>query len=326
MNNKTKREIVKKLLTGESEDSCLHTLLEDKPVSEHMLRQWDTYKDVEDTYKSEKLKIFNRIREKAWESKPAGKILYYKISLAASVLLLLGISAFAFTNTPKQTPHHVFITSSGIQNFESVTLPDGSTVQLGPGTKLTYPEHFTGTTREVTLDGQAFFDISPNKGKPFIVHTKQMDINVMGTSFELFSYDIESKIEAILLHGKIRAEIPDAQSDSTQEIVLAPNEKLTFDKHDKSIQKETVDADKYTSWRKRGFVSFQNEKLSMIIPRLEQWYGRKVICQKDIAEQYHFTFKVRDESLERILFILGKSSPIKYRKTNEGDYVLFLNK
>ena len=63
----------------------------------------------------------------------------------------------------------------------------------------------------------------------------------------------------------------------------------------------------------------------MIIPRLEQWYGRKIMCEKDIANQYRFTFKVRDESLERILYILNSSSPVKYTKVGE-DFELYVKK
>ena len=83
-----------------------------------------------------------------------------------------------------------------------------------------------------------------------------------------------------------------------------------------------MDADKYTAWRKQKMLSFENEKLSMIIPRLEQWYGRKVMCQKDLADKYRFTFKVRDESLEKILMLIQLSSPLKYKEIEDGNYSL----
>ena len=102
---------------------------------------------------------------------------------------------------------------------------------------------------------------------------------------------------------------------------------MVFAKNSKSaerLSKQIVDADKYTAWRKQKILSFENEKLSMIIPRLEQWYGRKVMCQKDLADKYRFTFKVRDESLDRILFMIKASSPLQYKEEKNGDYTLTL--
>ena len=145
----------------------------------------------------------------------------------------------------------------------------------------------------------------------------------MGTAFEVFDYDIESKSETVLLNGKVKIGINNSKGDRA-EFILSPNEKMVYDQQADSAYVLTVDADKYTSWRKQKIVSFENEKLSMIIPRLEQWYGRKIMCQQDLADKYRFTFKVRDESLERILFMMGESSPLKYQKTSNGNYVLVL--
>ena len=188
---------------------------------------------------------------------------------------------------------------------------------------MTYPAAFTGKTREIHLDGQAFFDIHKNPHKPFIVHTSEMEVQALGTAFEVFDYDIESKSETVLLNGKVKIGINNSKGDRA-EFILSPNEKMVYDQQADSAYVLTVDADKYTSWRKQKIVSFENEKLSMIIPRLEQWYGRKIMCQQDLADKYRFTFKVRDESLERILFMMGESSPLKYQKTSNGNYVLVL--
>ncbi|MCS2892645.1 FecR domain-containing protein [Parabacteroides faecis] len=218
----------------------------------------------------------------------------------------------------------MYIVSSGIQNMQSVSLPDGTEVQLGPGSKLTYPSEFSSGKREVSLDGQAFFDVYKNPHKPFVVHTADMDIEALGTAFEVFSYGIENKSEAILLNGKIRVNCNGSLNNKNGGYLLSPDEKIVFDKRDNSASVQDVDADKYTAWRKQRILSFENEKLSMIIPRLEQWYGRKIMCQQDLADKYRFTFKIRDESLERILFMMGASSPLKYKETSNGNYQLIL--
>ena len=78
---------------------------------------------------------------------------------------------------------------------------------MGPGSRLTYPASFSGKTREIRLDGQAFFDVAKNREKPFIVHTEDMSVEALGTAFELFSYNMENKMEAILLNGKIKVSV-----------------------------------------------------------------------------------------------------------------------
>ena len=291
-----------------------------KPVTEFMRNQWDSSDEINDPVL--RSKIFDNIKKTIWGEGHLRRFIYYRLSLAASIAIIIGLSFSVYFYSTKQDVQHIFIASSGIQNMTSVVLADGSSVLLGPGSKLTYPESFASKKREVTLSGQAFFDVTENKNKPFVVHTSQMDVTVLGTAFELFSYDVENKTEAILLNGKIRVEVPGNTPDDTKQIFLLPNEKLTFDKQTRELSKEYVDADKYTAWRNRGILTFENEKLAMIIPRLEQWYGQKIICQTDIAEEYRFTFKIRDESLERILFILRKTSPIKYEKTEGGDFIL----
>lgn len=291
-------------------------------VKTQMLGQWNSAPDAAGTDRTDGMRIWDHIRQKVWENASAKRYLFYKIySVAASVLLLLAVGGVAYHMAKDNIP--VYVVTSGIQNMQSVSLPDGTIVQLGPGSKLTYPAAFTGKTREIHLDGQAFFDIYKNPHKPFIVHTSEMDVQALGTAFEVFDYDIESKSETVLLNGKVKIGVNNSKGVKT-EFILSPNEKMVYDQQADSAYILPVDADKYTSWRKQKIISFENEKLSMIIPRLEQWYGRKIMCQQDLADKYRFTFKVRDESLERILFMLGESSPLKYEKISNGNYILVL--
>ena len=242
--------------------------------------------------------------------------------MVASILLVLGVAGTVYFALQDKANVPMYVVSSGIQNMESVSLPDGTKVQMGPGSRLTYPARFSGKTREIRLDGQAFFDVAKNREKPFIVHTEDMSVEALGTAFELFSYNMENKMEAILLNGKIKVSVENKETNQMKEYFVSPDEKILVDRQTGKISKQIVDADKYTAWRKQKMLSFENEKLSMIIPRLEQWYGRKVMCQKDLADKYRFTFKVRDESLEKILMLIQLSSPLKYKEIEDGNYSL----
>lgn len=314
---------IKKILNNtmaETEKEMFHS---EKLFSKVLEKQWDDAQDASVKDKTDVDRIWAKIQRELWERKPVKTYEYYKIySIAASILLLIGIGCFALILSRNQSSNTMFVATSGIQNMQSILLPDGSQVQLGPGSKLVYPSEFDGKTREVKLEGQAFFDVAKDKSKPFVVKTKDMDVTALGTAFEVFSYEMENSIETVLLNGKVKVDL--LHGNHKREVILNPNDKLTLSRSDARISIEKVNASKYSDWRNLGILSFENEKLSMIIPRLEKWYGQKILCQKDLANTYRFTFKVRNESLDRILYMLNTSSPIKYRKVG-NNYELYLN-
>ncbi|WP_293717014.1 FecR family protein [uncultured Parabacteroides sp.] len=323
MDHNDTKYILKKLMQDALAEEERAALSDRKAVKQQMLGQWENAPDAVSSDRVDGRQIWYQICQRLWNKASDRRYLYYKIySIAASLLLLLAVGSMAYlVGSKEEVP--VYIVTSGIQNMQSVSLPDGTVVQLGPGSKLTYPAVFTGETREIYLNGQAFFDVYKNPAKSFIVHTSNMRVEALGTAFEIFDYEIENKSETVLLNGMVKIGLNRSEGD-TEEFVLSPNEKIVHDKRTDSTCISGVDADKYTAWRKQKILSFENEKLSMIIPRLEQWYGRKVMCQQDLADKYRFTFKVRDESLERILFIMGESSPLGYQKTTNGNFIIKL--
>lgn len=326
MNSDNKKHIIKKLIREELNTEEEMTLLRSHPVENEMTRQWNDAPDMSFKDNVDGNLILKKIQRKAWFRLSVEKARFYRIySWVASVILLIGFTGSFMYMLNTQEPASIYVVTAGIRSIETVDLPDGTSVQLGPGSTLTYPAAFTKKTREVKLDGQAFFDIHANPSKPFIVRTNSMDVEALGTAFELFCHKMNNASEAILLNGKIKVKLHVSGPDEQSGVILEPNEKIEYIKDDNRVVRSVVNADSYTSWRVRGIMSFEHEKLSVIIPRLEQWYGRKINCPKEIAD-YKFTFKIRDEDLERILYIMGESSPVRYIRTEEGDYSLYLAK
>lgn len=317
-----KKYILKKLMQDALTEEERVALQASRRVARQMERQWDNAPDAVGTDKPDEATMWQGICESLKGNVLGKKVVFYKVySYVASLLILLGIAGTAYFSSRDRTLP-MYVVSSGIRNMESVSLPDGTEVQLGPGSRLTYPACFSGKTREVVLNGQAFFDVAKDPKHPFIVSTKDMHVQALGTAFELFSYEMEDKVEAILLNGKIRIGVSEKESKTVKNYLVSPNEKMLLDRRSGMVSKQIVDADKYTAWRKQKILTFENEELSMIIPRLEQWYGRKILCQKDLAEKYRFTFKVRDESLEKILKLIQLSSPLKSQEIEDGNYRL----
>ena len=220
----------------------------------------------------------------------------------------------------QQTAASVYVVTSGIQNLEKIQLPDGTHVCLGPGSRLEYPSEFRPGSRNVRLEGQAFFDVAKDPSKPFRVQMDDMQVEALGTAFELFNYEDSEDMEAVLVNGKIKVSF-EQDNKVVREQIMNPDERLIWHKKSNQVEVGKIDAEKYTSWR-IGVLSFENENLAMIIPRLERWYGRKIQCEESLLNNYSFTFKVRDESLDVILFIMRQSAPLQYKKNTDESYIL----
>lgn len=318
----TKTEWIKRLFRQELTTQEEAELLAGKEIRSRMYAQWEHSGSEHDPeYEADcERRIWKRVERAIQQKEQRVARGYWRwYSVASTFLLLVSLSITGYLSTGSPVEMN-YVAHTGIQNIESIVLPDGTFVQLGAGSRLTYPAKFTGETRTVEVDGQAFFDVNPDPDRPFIVKTAKMDVTALGTAFEVFCYDGEQHQETVLLHGKVKVDmsLSAAGKESPQSIILTPDQKLSLNSRTGEVEVNPVDADKYTEWRERRVLSFQNEKLSMILPRLEKWYGRHLMCSRELSEEYRFTFKVRDESLERILYIISESSDLKYQKRNEG--------
>lgn len=322
--NEDKRTLLKRLMHDALNEEERQRLLYDPSVEKLMHTQWEENTDINDRNSSVGKCVWEKVVHRIDKPAVSYRLSIYKIiAIAASFLLLLGIGSTLYWKN-EQSEQYMYVVASGVRCIESVLLPDGTEVRVGPNSRLTYPSDFKGETRDVKLIGQAFFNVAKDKEKPFTVHTDNMDVTALGTSFEVFNYDYENKIETILLEGKVKVGLGNPDSKQRKEVMLTPDEMLIYDKEANTVRVKNVNAESYSGWKNQGILSFENARLSTIISRLEPWYGRKIKCPDEIAEEYRFTFKVRDESLERILFILNNSSPVKYREVG-GDYELYVN-
>lgn len=314
------KTILKKLMRDALNDEERQQLLRNPAVEGRMSSQWN---EVEDDLDPETgRRMWRNIVNRTGKGNLSRKLRMYKITaIAASILLILGMGSVIYLENTRDE-RYMYVVSSGVRCIEPVLLSDGTKVRMGPNSQLIYPKHFDGKKRDVELRGQAFFDVAKDPDRPFTVHTRSMNVTALGTAFEVFNHESENKLETILLNGKVKIDLGEPGATSLKEVLLNPNQMLIYDKQARTMRVKNVNAENYSGWR-NGVLSFENERLSMILTRLEPWYGRKINCPKEIAEKYRFTFKVRDESLERILFMLSNTSPIKYREV-DSEYELYI--
>jgi len=187
-------------------------------------------------------------------------------------------------------------------------LPDGSTGFLNSGSVLKYPVVFANN-RNVTLTGEGYFEVVHNEKSPFHVKTKNLDVKVLGTTFNIIAYENETLEEVVLQTGYVEVASNDGKSLGS----LQPEQELVFNKQDLSYKINKVESAQYTSW-KEGRLTLRNVNIDELAIRLSRWYNAEVIVDKTNkainAYSYHGTFV--DEQLDDVLKILSLSSPISY--------------
>jgi ferric-dicitrate binding protein FerR (iron transport regulator) len=191
-------------------------------------------------------------------------------------------------------------------------LPDGSIVHLNSGSKLVFPTEFCGNIRKVELTGEAFFEVKPDREKPFIVKTRDINVKVLGTSFNLKAYPESKETSATLVNGKVVLESESA-GIVRQLAELKPSDRAVYMSDNKSIHlSKEEDLDKFIAW-KDGKLVFFNDPIDEVAEKLGIWYSVTVKIGNAGLKKYRFTATFTDEPIEQVLDLLSKSSPIKYQ-------------
>ncbi|HEY9257043.1 FecR family protein, partial [Chitinophaga sp.] len=195
-----------------------------------------------------------------------------------------------------------------------IKLPDGTAVWLNGGSKLTYSDDMKhALTREVYLTGEACFDVAKDAGKPFIIHTLKMQVNVLGTVLNVRSYSNESKAEATLVSGKIEVLMKEVPG---QRIDLQPGEKLIIYNNQPAkkskqpvVHYSVANAGKLpddsillaeTSWIENKLV-FNDEKMPDILRKMEHWYNVSIQVNNEKINDSHFTGSFQNETIAEAL-------------------------
>ena len=248
---------------------------------------------------------------------------------AAAAAIIFFLFFFQKSNDTKKTQlekaQNTVSTKPGSKS--KIQLPDGTQVWLNADSKIIYNENFLGNLREVQLTGEAYFDVVKDKTRPFIIHTHSIDLKVLGTAFNIRSYDNEKNAETSLIRGSIEITL---RNNPDKKIVLKPNEKLLVHNDDFALipqgkteakkeeegpllvlskvhfqQNDSVATE--TLWLKNKLV-FDTESLENVALKIERWYDVKVIItdEKLKKDLYHAIFD--DESLQQVLDALSTNS------------------
>lgn len=189
-----------------------------------------------------------------------------------------------------------------------LALADGTNVMLNAESELTFPSEFDTDRREVFLKGEAFFQVTHNEKAPFIVHTDQLDVQVLGTTFNVSGYNNENMLKVTLVEGSIRIH---QQGDSVK---IRPNEQYNYNKNTREKRVQTVDTELFTSWVNDEYI-FKDTTLDEIFNRINHWYMFDVTYESPSLKEKKFFLTIgRDASLDQIIQIINSTEEVCIEK------------
>ncbi len=194
----------------------------------------------------------------------------------------------------------------------SIVLADGTKVWLNASSAIKYPTQFTSDVRNVYLTGEAFFEVAKDASKPFIVSTKNMSVEALGTAFNVMAYPDDEVTEATLVKGGV------AVKTSKNELILEPGNQARFNKITENLQKRLINVELFTSWKDGKYI-FEYENLETVLTKISRWYDVDVsYLQKDV-KKIHFSgtlFKYSD--IKQTLHIIELATNAKIDLVNNS--------
>jgi ferric-dicitrate binding protein FerR (iron transport regulator) len=197
----------------------------------------------------------------------------------------------------------------------SLILPDGTKIKLNANCSLTFPREFEGNSRVIYLEGEAFFDVSEDAKRPFIVHTPQFETRVLGTSFNLCA--TPGRYEVALVTGSIQV------CTASDSLVLQPEQMATIDPEGQ-VKKDRFDPLTTLGW-KDGVLAFKNTRLPTVFAQLEDWYDVQFVFEKGTDLQGKYTGTFENETLENVLRGICATSGMSYQRNAQQKKIYVLN-
>ncbi|WP_346318769.1 FecR domain-containing protein [Chitinophaga sp. YIM B06452] len=243
------------------------------------------------------------------------RVLY--AGIAAS--LLAAAAFFTWNNYRGQTPQPPVAATvqSGSEPRKTLMLADGSVLTMRHNSTISLSEGFSKTNRVLTLSGEAFFDVKADPSHPFIVHTKDASIEVLGTVFNVSAYPENSYTETALFRGRVEVT---SKEDPSRKTVLLPSQKLVIQsggKKDTSFSIRPLAVDpvdhkaKEIAWV-RSRLKIQDETLEQIAGRLQKWYGIPIIITDEEVKKYSYSGTFESETVIKALEALQLSYPFNF--------------
>ncbi len=250
----------------------------------------------------------------------SGKRFIYILARIAAVFLIAFGLFYVFNSINNQKPENVNYVAAEILQ-QPLQLEDGSKVYLNKGAKITYPKTFASNNRKISFEGEAFFEIAHNPDKPFIISSGELEIEVLGTSFNLCTCPEGDEMILYLENGKVRFSSINAENGTINEqMTLKPGQKGIFNKTDGTICRSEYENQNYLAW-KTGILVFEKAPLNEVLRTIEQTYNMEIVSDKSF-EGLSLTARFDNEAPKSIFESLHTIFGIDY---SINDQTVLLN-
>mgnify|MGYP000709770997 CR=1 FL=1 len=223
---------------------------------------------------------------------------------------------YMYSNSAETEPGALVEKHNSRGTKSTIELTDGSKIWLNADSKIKYPDVFAGNTREVYLNGEAFFEVAKNPSKPFIIHLANGTVRVLGTSFNVRAYDNEKVVETSVATGKV-AFIPKYQKRHQKQdtLFITPNNKVRYSLEEDLANVLPTAAAEDKAWTE-GRLIFKAMTFEEIAIELERYFGKTVrIVDKELQSK-RLTGSFQNNSLDEIMYYLSRSTEFNYKITN----------
>lgn len=234
---------------------------------------------------------------------------FRRFAVAASFLLVVLLSFTGYIAKKWTDAHTVEQTYSSMNGKSKVVLPDGSQVWLNAGSTICYSASVW--ERNITLTGEALFDVTRDVGRPFVVKNSNIEIVVHGTRFNVVAREKSPEVSVSLLRGSVSVKSP------KQVKTIVPGEEAVYSKNGGKIEVKKTDVDFAAIWAQET-IRFEGKSISYLSKYLSKWYGVKIILDDNLPDGQAYTFSIRNEPLEEILRLMARTNPIVYHFDEEN--------
>lgn len=233
----------------------------------------------------------------------------FTIFLRIAAVLVISLFATWGIYTSLNSPDQLSTVTH--QNRTELKLADGSTVWLNSNSSLNYPEFFSGNDRTVQLNGEAYFEITKNPDMPFIIENTEFMVKVLGTSFNIFSYDKDDEIVISVTSGKVSL-----KNKTNEEILLTKGETGVLNRNTKTLSKKENTDPNFLSWKEEK-LEFNNTPFSSVCTTLKSYFGFDFVVKNNKLNNCRFTASFKKPILEEVLEVLKNTLSIEVVKNQK---------
>ena len=203
---------------------------------------------------------------------------------------------------------------------QTVTLSDGTVLHLNSGSRLTYPAEFSGNSRTIFMDGEAFLDVAKDPDHPFIIKSQNVDVTVLGTSFNFRNFAQERMAELLLMEGSVEAcvSIP----DNTRTVRLRPGDKMRYNRLDGKMDIERFAPASYKAFYRDNSLHFFDMEMADIAKELSRRFNCDiVVVDEELASRRYFSIFTNNETLDQILSVMSSDGKMRVRRSGKTIYL-----